>query len=71
MCSADAAVKSFMGSLRQPLPTGNISLKLHFLEDHVMPQIRRLKAGLGKMNEQGGKNVHSKPNKTKLRQLLA
>ncbi len=65
MCSADAAVKSFMVSLRQPLPTVNISLKRHFLEDHVMPQIHHLKAGLCKMNEQGGENVHSKPNKAK------
>ncbi|XP_072047968.1 uncharacterized protein [Amphiura filiformis] len=61
---AEVAVREFMESYRRILPNCQISLKLHFLEDHAIPQMRRLKAGLGKMNEQGGENVHSKQNKS-------
>ncbi len=53
-----------MEAFRHNMPTANISLKFHFLEDHVIPQIKCLKAGLGKMNEQGGENVHGKQNKS-------
>ncbi len=51
-----------MEAHRRLLPNVQISLKLHFLEEHTIPQMRRYKSGLGKMNEQGGENAHSKQN---------
>ncbi|XP_072013609.1 uncharacterized protein [Amphiura filiformis] len=55
---AETAIEDFMQCFRSSLANVQISLKLHFLEDHVLPQIKSLRAGLGLMNEQGGENQH-------------
>ena len=62
----ETSIDDFMECFRRELPDVQISLKLHFLEDHVLPKIRELRAGLGKMNEQGGENTHGKHKKEEL-----
>ncbi|XP_072027206.1 uncharacterized protein [Amphiura filiformis] len=54
---ADICIKEFMMSYRLLFPNSRISLKLHILEDHAMQQIRRFRAGLGRLNEQGGNEL--------------
>ena len=60
---SETSVQDFMETFRHELPTVQISLKLHFLEDHVIPQICQLRAGLGKLNEQGGESKHGAVNR--------
>ncbi|XP_072029157.1 uncharacterized protein [Amphiura filiformis] len=60
---ADICIKEFMMSYRLLFPNSRISLKLHILEDHAMQQIRRFRAGLGRLNEQGGERAHKEQNR--------
>ena len=47
-----------MKYLRQNWPKVNLSLKLHMLEDHVIPFIKKWNVGFGFYGEQGGESVH-------------
>ncbi|XP_038049523.1 uncharacterized protein LOC119723080 isoform X2 [Patiria miniata] len=55
----DQAIKDYMNFFRGEFPSESIPPKMHLLEDHVMPWIRRWGFGLGFHGEQGGESVHS------------
>ena len=55
----------FMAYLRCNFPEISITPKLHMLEDHMIPFIRRWGAGCGFFGEQGGESIHSKFNNLK------
>ena len=52
-----------MEFFRKNWPGVNISPKMHMLEDHVIPFIRRWHVGLGFYGEQGGEALHQEFNK--------
>ena len=54
----DTDVKTFLATVRAELPQQNITPKLHLLEDHMVPFIRKWRAGPGLLGEQGGESVH-------------
>ena len=58
----DANIKAFLQNYRSTLPTASITPKLHMLEDHVMPWVRRWKFGLGFHGEQGAESIHARFN---------
>ena len=45
----------------------SVTPKIHFLEDHAVPQMRYLGYALGKYNEQGGESLHALVNRIKPR----
>ncbi|XP_035680009.1 uncharacterized protein LOC118418271 [Branchiostoma floridae] len=55
----DKAIKDFMSYYRSNVPNGTVPIKMHMLEDHVVPCIRRWGFGLGFMAEQGVEHVHA------------
>ncbi len=60
--TADTDVKAFLAAVRTELPGQSITPKLHLLEDHVVPFIRKWRAGPGLLGEQGGESVHKEFN---------
>ena len=44
---------------RTQFPTKSIPLKMHMLEEHVIPFIRKTRHGLGLLGEQGGEYMHA------------
>ena len=57
--------RSFMTFLRSDFPDIKISPKLHMMEDHVIPFIRRWGAACGFYGEQGGESIHQTINNMK------
>lgn len=58
-------VTSFMAVARCEVverSRGNVTPKLHLLEKHVVPSIRRFGGGLGLLGEQGGESIHAEFN---------
>ena len=58
-------IESFMIFLWSKFPDIRISPKLHILEDHVVPFIRRYGVGSGFYGEQGGESIHKTINAMK------
>lgn len=58
-------ILDFMMFLRSKFPDIRISPKLHILEDHVVPFIRRCGVGSGFYGEQGGESIHKTINSMK------
>ena len=52
----ERGIDKFCQQYREFFPT--FPPKLHILEHHVVPQLRRWKRGSGLMNEQGGESAH-------------
>ncbi|XP_071945125.1 uncharacterized protein [Antedon mediterranea] len=59
----DEAIKDFMEEYRKT--NKSISPKLHMLEEHVIPQLKAWRFGLGLVSEQGGESIHAALNKRK------
>ena len=58
-------IRAFMSSARSQVvkrSRGNVTPKLHLLERHVVPSIRRFGVGLGLLGEQGGESLHAEFN---------
>ncbi|KAI8497930.1 hypothetical protein Bbelb_245820 [Branchiostoma belcheri] len=55
----DTDIKNFMEFYRREFPSATIPIKMHLLEDHVVPWIRRWKFGLGFHGEQGIEEIHA------------
>lgn len=47
---------------REVFPSESCPPKLHMLEEHTVPFMRKWKVGLGFMGEQGGEGVHARLN---------
>ena len=59
-----------MASLRReivPRSLGRVTPKLHLLECHVVPFMRKFKVGLGLLAEHGAKSIHKEFNTLLLR----
>ena len=54
-----------MAYYRTTFPQATITPKLHLLECHVLPWIRRWKVGFGLMGEQGAESIHARFNSLK------
>ena len=52
-----------MSYYRDTFPTETITPKLHMLENHVVPFIKKWGLGLGLYSEQGGESIHAEFNK--------
>ena len=55
------AIKSFMEAVRATVvdnKQGNITPKLHLLEDHVLSTMKRTRCGMSLLGEQGGEAIH-------------
>eukprot|EP00117_Sycon_ciliatum_P028051 scpid34852/ scgid22633/ len=58
----DAAVKDFMCMCRTEIVArgyGNITPKLHLLEEHTITLMRTLRVGIGLLGEHGAESIHS------------
>ena len=51
-----------MAYFRQTWPSESITPKLHMLEHHVVPFIKKWRFGLGVYSEQGGESMHAELN---------
>ena len=61
----EAKIKFFMSTARSEIvqrSRGHITPKLHLLECHVVPSMRRFGVGLGLLGEQGGESIHAEFN---------
>ena len=50
---------TFMETYRKEFPTATILPKMHILEDHVIPWLRKWHVGAGLMGEQGAESIHA------------
>ena len=48
-----------MGYYRSQFPTATVTPKLHMLEEHVVPWIKRWGVGFGLLGEQGAESIHA------------
>ncbi|KAI8486111.1 hypothetical protein Bbelb_362110 [Branchiostoma belcheri] len=55
----DCSIKHFLAKYRELFPTSSVSVKMHLLEEHVIPWIRCWGVGLGFHGEQGVEQVHA------------
>ena len=55
--STHAAIAKFL-SYRSTFPQATIIPKMHFLEDHTVPWIKKQRTGIGFLGEQGGESIH-------------
>ncbi|XP_019643762.1 PREDICTED: uncharacterized protein LOC109484849 [Branchiostoma belcheri] len=55
----DTAITKFMDMYRESIPHGSVPVKMHMLEYHVVPCIRKWRFGLGFLGEQGLEQVHA------------
>ncbi|XP_065655233.1 uncharacterized protein LOC136081633 [Hydra vulgaris] len=58
-------IKDFMKYFRENWPNASITPKLHLLEYHALPFIRKWGVGLGTYGEQGGESLHAEINRMK------
>ena len=56
---SESNIKTFMEFYRREFPKASVTPKLHMMEDHVVPWIRKWKFGLGFHGEQGAESIHS------------
>ena len=56
---AEENIKDFMAFYRKEFSWATILPKMHILEDHSIPWLRRFHVGAGLMGEQGAESVHA------------
>ena len=59
MFLAERDIAAFMAFYRQTFPEATVLPKMHILEDHVIPWMRRWHIGSGLMGEQGAESIHA------------
>lgn len=52
-----------MSFYRDSFPHATVTPKLHMLEDHVVPFLKRWKVGFGFLGEQGAESIHARFNR--------
>ena len=60
----EKAIFEFLKFYRLNFPSATVLPKTHFLEDHIVPWIKKWKAGCGLMGEQGAESLHASFNYT-------
>lgn len=56
---SDKKIKEFMKFYRENFPWASVLPKMHMLEEHVIPWLRRWHVGFGLMGEQGAESIHA------------
>jgi hypothetical protein len=51
-------VKNFMAYYRKEFPHATVLPKMHMLEEHVVPWLRKWHVGFGLLGEQGVESIH-------------
>lgn len=59
-------IDEFLAYYRAGFPGATVLPKMHMLEDHVVPWLRRWKLPCGAMGEQGAESLHASFNATEL-----
>ena len=65
ICQLETNIAKFMATCREEIVKrnlGHITPKLHLLESHTVPSVRRLRVGLGLLAEQGSESIHARFN---------
>ena len=61
--TADEAIKSFLSYYRWVFPEASVTVKMHMLEEHLVPFLREWRGiGFGLMAEQGAESIHKEFN---------
>jgi hypothetical protein len=55
----DGHIKAFMGYYRREFPHATVLPKMHMLEEHVLPWLRKRHVGFGLLGEQGVESIHT------------
>ena len=55
-------IDAFLAFYRDAFPQATVLPKMHMLEDHVIPFLKKWKVGLGFLGEQGAESVHARFN---------
>ena len=50
---------------REQFPTSTVTPKLHMLEEHIVPWLKKWKVGFGLLGEQGAESIHAHFNSLK------
>ena len=58
----DNNIKSYMSFFRSEFPEETVPPKMHMLEEHIIPWVKRWGFGLGFHGEQGGESIHARLN---------
>ena len=58
----EVAINDLLSYFREEWPDESITPKLHILEKHIIPFIKRWHYGMGKYGEQGGEGIHAEFN---------
>ena len=56
---SDDSIQTYMAYFRAEFPSESVPPKMHLLEDHTVPWIRKWHFGLGFHGEHGGESVHA------------
>ena len=56
---AEEAIQNFMSYYRRVFPEASVTVKLHMMEEHLVPFLKKWKGiGFGLMAEQGAESIH-------------
>lgn len=55
-------IDKFLAFYRDSFPAATVLPKMHFVEDHLIPFMRKSKTGLGFLGEQGAESIHARFN---------
>lgn len=58
-------IDKFMEEYREAFPHATIIPKLHMLEDHIVPFLKKWRIGMGLLGEQGAESIHARFNSIK------
>ena len=65
LISIDSRIKDFMDFYRDSFPNATVLPKMHMLEDHMVPFLKKWRVGLGFLGEQGAESIHARFNAIK------
>ena len=60
--STESDIDKFITLYKDFFPHATVTPKLHMLEDHVVPFLKKWRVGFGFLGEQGAESIHSKFN---------
>ena len=55
----ETSISTFMAFYRETFPHATVIPKMHIMEDHIVPWLRRWRLGSGLMGEQGAESIHA------------
>ena len=55
----EVAIDSFLKFYQEHFPSASVLLKMHMLEDHIIPWVKQWRVGCGLMGEQGAEPLHA------------